>query len=94
MTTWASLKKSATDPGYDTSSFTTAELHLFNALLAAQTAQGNGVVLADTPYSSETTCEIVDTPITYAPKFEYMIEVHRSQYRAPWNFAQIVKDGT
>jgi hypothetical protein len=90
-TIWASLKLSATDAGYDTSSFTTAELHLFNALLTAQTAQGAGVVLADTPYSSETTCEIVDTEITYDPKYEYLIEVHRSQYRAPWTFASSIK---
>jgi hypothetical protein len=88
VTTWESLKLSAMDAGYDISSLSVADQHLFNALKTAQTSQGQGVPLVDTPYSSETTCEIVDEEIEYDPKFEYTIKVPRSIYRKPWTFQQ------
>jgi len=78
------------DTGYDISSLTVADQHLFNALKTAQTSQGLGVPLVETPYSSETTCEIVDDEIEYDPKFEYTIQVPRSIYRKPWQFQQAI----
>jgi len=72
---------------YDSSALTATEQHLFDALKAAQTAQGDLLTLGATVYTPEEVCVIVDTEVTYDPVFEYIITVPRSQYSAPWTFA-------
>ena len=87
-TAWSQLKiDGAMTTTYDTTAFTEPELHLFNALKSAQTAQGDDFTLVTTDYTPEEVCVIVDNEITYDPIFEYIITVPRSQYSAPWNFA-------
>ena len=79
-TTWATLKLSAMDPGYDTSTFSAADQHVFDALVAAQTAQGNDQSLTAVPYDAVTDCTILNTEIDYVPVYTYTITQNRSIY--------------
>lgn len=87
-TAWSQLKTDgAMTAGYDTSALNSAELHLFNALKSAQTAQGDSLSLGATTYTPEEVCVIAANEVTYDPVYEYIITVPRSQYSEPWTFA-------
>ena len=77
-TTWAFLKTSAMDAGYDSSSLSAADQALFDALAAAQTTQGNEASLDAVPYNAATACTLENTEMTYDPVYEYTIEQVRS----------------